>query len=539
MKKKFFTLLAVMLMTLAANAQTTQHDYVDLGLPSGTLWATTNVGGKAPESCGWESYRDYNCDYNSWGDPYDERYSFKLSEHDYKYFYFLTNTDDYYNITKYCTDSERGYQGFTDNLTELLPEDDDATVWWGSEWQTPSKEQFEELIDDRYTTTEWTTLNGVNGRRITSKSNGNSIFLPAGGIGLDDVFDDGSSFDVGPVRFDGESGYYWSRSLNTEYCSSAYCLYFTESEIKTDFWDRNFGLCIRPVRVKEPDPDPNEVYTEFVESTGTLTYYYDTQRDERTGVTELYDPIKYPDAVRFKDYYGKVLKIVIDPSMKNAHLTSTYSMFFGGVGQDPFGFYALENMTEIDGLENLNTSAVTDMESMFFGCYALTSLDLSSFNTSNVKNFNGMFMFCNKLKIIDVSSFDISKATDMRNMFGYCSELTTIYCDKDWSNTSANSEYMFSTSRKLVGGKGTAYDSNFLDATYARPDGGTEAPGYFTEKPTPQGDVNNDGTVDIADVVAVLNAMAGGTAQGNADVNNDTAVDIADVVAVLSIMAGK
>ena len=91
-----------------------------------------------------------------------------------------------------------------------------------------------------------------------------------------------------------------------------------------------------------------------------------------------------------------------------------------------------------------------------------------------------MFAFCNKLKMIDVSSFDISKATDMRQMFSYCGELTTICCDKDWSSTSANSEYMFSTSRKLVGGKGTAYDSNFLDATYARPDGGTASPGYFT-----------------------------------------------------------
>ena len=236
-----------------------------------------------------------------------------------------------------------------------------------------------------------------------------------------------------------------------------------------------------------------DVYTEFDETTGTLTYYYDANRETRTGITELYTPEDH-DALRFTGYYKKVTKAVIDPSIKNAPLTSTYSI------------YALENMTEIEGLENLNTSAVTDMESMFFGCYALTQLDLSSFNTSavtnmngmfsmcqaltqldlssfntsNVKDFNCMFAFCNKLKMIDVSSFDISKATDMRQMFSYCGELTTICCDKDWSSTSANSEYMFSTSRKLVGGKGTAYDSNFLDATYARPDGGTASPGYFT-----------------------------------------------------------
>ena len=303
-----------------------------------------------------------------------------------------------------------------------------------------------------------------------------------------------------------------------------------------------------------------EVYTEFDEATGTLTYYYDANRETRTGITELYTPEDH-DALRFTGYYKKVTKAVIDPSMKDAPLTSTYSMFFGGVSQDPSGIYALENMTKIEGLENLSTSTVTDMESMFFGCYALTSLDLSSFNTSavtnmngmfsmcqaltqldlssfntsNVKDFNGMFMFCNKLKMIDVSSFDISKATKMDYMFGYCGELTTIYCDKDWSNTSASSEYMFSTSRKLMGGKGTAYDSHVLDATYARPDGGTASPGYFTAGVV--GDVNGDGEVNLADAQTILGLMAKDEYKTNADVNNDSSVDLADYQTVLGIMA--
>ena len=302
------------------------------------------------------------------------------------------------------------------------------------------------------------------------------------------------------------------------------------------------------------------VYTEFDEATGTLTYYYDANRETRTGITELYTPEDH-DALRFKDYYKKVTKAVIDPSMKNAHLTSTYSMFYGGVSQDPSGIYALENMTKIEGLENLSTSTVTDMESMFFGCYALTSLDLSSFNTSavtnmngmfsmclaltqldlssfntsNVMDFNGMFMFCNKLKMIDVSSFDISKATKMDYMFSYCGELTTIYCDKDWSSTSASSEYMFSTSRKLVGGKGTAYDSHVLDATYARPDGGTESPGYFTAGVV--GDVNGDKVVNFTDAQSILTLMANENYDSSADVNNDDAVNFTDYQSILTIMA--
>ena len=277
-------------------------------------------------------------------------------------------------------------------------------------------------------------------------------------------------------------------------------------------------------------------YTEFDEATGTLTYYYDDKKASRTGITELYTPEDH-DAVRFTGYYKKVLKAVIDPSMKNANLTSMRSMFCGGFNSETFDLQFLKNMTSIEGLENLNTAIVTDMNSMFSGCELLTELDLSSFNTSNVTNMNGMFLSCTGLQIVDVSSFDISNVTDMRMMFGSCWELTTIYCDKDWSNTSADSYVMFSGCKKLVGGNGTAFDSNVIDATYARPDGGTVSPGYFTA--AEKGDVNNDGVVDIADVVAVLNTMASDADNPSADVNADNVVDIADVVAVLNIMAGQ
>ena len=220
-------------------------------------------------------------------------------------------------------------------------------------------------------------------------------------------------------------------------------------------------------------------YTEFDEATGTLTYYYDDKKASRTGITELYTPEDH-DAVRFTGYYKKVLKAVIDPSMKNANLTSMRSMFCGGFNSETFDLQFLKNMTSIEGLENLNTAIVTDMNSMFSGCELLTSLDLSSFNTSNVTNMNGMFLSCTGLQIVDVSSFDISNVTDMRMMFGSCWELTTICCDKDWSTSQADSYIMFSGCKKLVGDKGTAWDGDVLDARYARPDGGTYNPGYFT-----------------------------------------------------------
>ena len=222
------------------------------------------------------------------------------------------------------------------------------------------------------------------------------------------------------------------------------------------------------------------VYTEFDESTGTLTYYYDALRSERTGVTEQYDP----KGIRFADYYENVVKTVIDPSMKDALLTSCYSMFCGGIWSDPLTISCLSNMTEIEGLENLNTDNVTNMNSMFFGCQSLTSLDLSCFNTSKVTNMNGMFLGCTSLRVVDISSFDISNVKDMRMMFSSCSSLHTICCYDDWSQSLSpeNSYIMFSGCKRLVGGMGTTFDGNVIDATYARPDGGPDAPGYFTSE---------------------------------------------------------
>ena len=254
--------------------------------------------------------------------------------------------------------------------------------------------------------------------------------------------------------------------------------------------------------------DP-KVYTEFDEATGTLTYYYDSQMASRTGITELYDPVDNPDAVRFTGYYKKVTKAVIDPSMKNAPLTSMYSMFFGGINNETFAFQDLWKMTEIKGMENLNTANVTRMDLMFEGC--------------------------NALKTIDVNSFDISKVTKMDFMFGDCYELTTIYCSKDWSSTSASSDNMFGACRKLVGGNGTAFDSNVTNATYARPDGGTASPGYFTAGVV--GDVNGDKVVNFTDAQSILTLMANENYESSADVNNDGAVNFTDYQSILTIMA--
>ena len=137
-------------------------------------------------------------------------------------------------------------------------------------------------------------------------------------------------------------------------------------------------------------------------------------------------------------------------------------------------------MTEIEGLENLNTSEVTDMKEMFYSCQELTSLDLSTFDTHKVTNMEGMFENCTRLKMLDITSFDVSNVTSFMQMFSQCTNLRTICCYGDLSSFTAQSGYMFYGCYALYGSEGTAYTDAVTDKTYARPDGGTGAPGYFT-----------------------------------------------------------
>ena len=146
-------------------------------------------------------------------------------------------------------------------------------------------------------------------------------------------------------------------------------------------------------------------------------------------------------------------------------------------------FYNCDNLKTID-LSGFDTSSVTSMDSMFCLCSALTSLDLSGFDTSKVTDMSAMFNGCSGLTSLDLSGLDTSSVTDMHCMFECCSKLTTIYVSSAFNtNSVTNSRDMFYKCTSLKGGEGTAaYGSDKIDKTYARIDGGTSAPGYFTEK---------------------------------------------------------
>ena len=206
-------------------------------------------------------------------------------------------------------------------------------------------------------------------------------------------------------------------------------------------------------------------------------------------------------------------------------------------------FSYCSSLKSID-VTNFDTSNATSMYLMFDGCSSLTELDLRNFNTSKVETMPCMFMDCSQLEYLDLSSFDIGNVRNMEGMFKNCNNLKTIYVGDKWNTYSMPySEDMFWDCEKLVGGMGTKYDSSHIDCTYARIDGGSSAPGYFTYKkgPVKKGDINGDGVVGQDDIDLIVEyILTGVKPKGfvfeNADVNGDNKVDAADIVEIVNMI---
>lgn len=196
-------------------ALSSKYEFVDLGLPSGTKWATTNIGAVNPEDAGL---------YFAWGET--EGYTAEdvaagkkaFSWNDYKF-------GTQYNLTKYNA---------TDGLIQLELTDD-AAYQSDNTCRMATKDEIQELINN--TASTWETLNGVNGERFTSNINGNSIFVPAASY-----YKDGSN------SFVGSNGSLWSSSLGSDNWSAKYLSVAISLDADMYGIYRNYGLPIRPVQ---------------------------------------------------------------------------------------------------------------------------------------------------------------------------------------------------------------------------------------------------------------------------------------------------
>ena len=205
------------------------------------------------------------------------------------------------------------------------------------------------------------------------------------------------------------------------------------------------------------------------------------------------------NVTNMESMFGRSKITLLDLSSFNtSKVTNMSNMFYNS------------DATSITGLNNFDTGNVTNMESMFGGVN-VDKLDVSSFNTNNVIDMNHMFSWADVteikglekfntsnvtdmsymfdgdsfVSILDLSSFDTSKVTDMSSMFSSCNQLVTIYVSDKFVTTLLPDDItIFGYNDKLVGGAGTVYNYQNSDKEYARIDGGTSKPGYFTLKTT-------------------------------------------------------
>ncbi len=266
-----------------------------------------------------------------------------------------------------------------------------------------------------------------------------------------------------------------------------------------------------------------EAYVAQSADKSTLTFYYDDQRDTRTGTTWGIEETKKEGDDTFPAWAGTsfrsdsvTTRVVFDASFRDFRPTTTARWFYKYLAlkqiegleflytsevKDMSGmFYRCSGLTSLDlshfntqnvtsmsvmfagcsgltslDLSHFNTQNVTDMRYMFSYCSGLPSLDLSHFNTQNVTDMGGMFYKCSGLPSLDLSHFNTQNVTDMIEMFKGCSALTTINSNTAWQCPDSYS--MFADCWQLTGA--VTYDENETDVTMANPE-----TGYFTAKST-------------------------------------------------------
>lgn len=278
--------------------------------------------------------------------------------------------------------------------------------------------------------------------------------------------------------------FFYCSKLQTIYVNSDWfkpelgCIMFAEcSQLVggegTHYEERKYGSEF--ARVDGGDSKPG-YFTQIpsgyaVFANGTLTFYNDGKMNMKEGEKYLMNvgmdiPLWYKEKESIKN-------VVFDSSFAESRPVSTYGWFNDCV-----------NLTEFEGMQYLNTSKVTNMETMFSGCGLLTSIDLSYFDTQKVTSMRCMFISCVSLQSLNLQSFNTSNVTDMRGMFEGCAELVKIYVGTGWNTSKVTeSSVMFFRCSKLEGEQGTSYIEGAwetYDCSYAHIDGGESNPGYLS-----------------------------------------------------------
>ena len=251
---------------------------------------------------------------------------------------------------------------------------------------------------------------------------------------------------------------------------------------------------IREVEEAMKGGGEEEPYAVLSEDNTVLTFYYDDQKAARGGMDV--GPFNgYPEYPEWSNQ--KITQAIFDESFANCTTINSTAYWFtsceflttilnteylktDSVTDMNSMFYGCSALTNLD-VSGFKTDKVTNMSNMFYGCSALTKLDVSGFNTSKVDNMAWMFANCSGLTSLDLNSFNTAKVEGFRGMFNNCSALETISAGEGWSTAAVvNGEEMFDGCTNLVGGRGTQFNPDHTDVNYAHIDGGVDNPGYLT-----------------------------------------------------------
>ena len=310
-----------------------------------------------------------------------------------------------------------------------------------------------------------------------------------------------------------------------------------------------------------------------------MAFYYDNQYGKRSGTAYILDLDEAYDLPNWHHAPGTeaITKVIFDSSFKKAKPKNCRGWF-----------YDFTNLTTIKDIENLNTSKVvnmntmflfcgnltaldlsgfdtsnvTDMSYMFDGCYSMTTLSGINFDTSNVTDMSYMFSICSALTSLDVSHFDTSNVTDMSSMFAYCYELRNLDLSNFYFDENANTEDMLYFCQQLKAltipesakhwndGACNGVGSQNQPCALFYPDGFTPEKsstgdgwyrwknGYFAD--ILLGDANGDGTVSVADVMLTVNKAMNKPLtlfnEKSADINNDGRITVADVMGIVKLV---
>jgi len=301
------------------------------------------------------------------------------------------------------------------------------------------------------------------------------------------------------------------------------------------------------------------------EPSPTVGSLWVNEKGETHTVTRMWEGVAVKKASTYDRSYwandigSQVQHVVIQSSFYKAFPTSVSGWF-----------YNMYNLTDIEGIEYLNTDDATTMKYMFWNCKKLPTVDLShfktrrcdnmqfmfyhcdlfdnpdlsSFTTNNVTDMGSMFSWCIGLTELDLSSFNTSQVTNMGNMFAYDDQLVTIRVSDQWSteslNPSTGSTNMFKNCKSIMGGYRAKYDDKVVDVTKAHAGIG----GYLTNgEVVPLGDANGDHAVTITDAVGIVDDILGNPSENYnpdaADINGDGSITITDAVGVVDIILSK